>query len=713
MLEEVRKNLPKYCHERLLEGISSLTPPQEEAVRKGIFSEKNFIIVSPTASGKTLIAEMAFCYEIVNNGKKAVYVVPLRSIAFEKYEEFRKKYEGLFKVAISVGDYDSSDPWLREYDLIIVTAEKLDSLIRHKADWLREVGLLVVDEIHLIGSKSRGATLEILITKMKLLSNPRIIALSATIENWEELSNWLGGEVVLSNWRPVKLLHKIYFKSLLINDSKYELDSDYRDPYRAICEDTLKKGKQIIFFINSRKRAEALAKKLSSITKKYLSEAEKLSLKNLSDRIKNVLEIPTEQCLKLGEVVLDGVAFHHAGLLNEQRILIEKHFREGLIKVICATPTLAMGVNLPAFRVFIEKERRGGWISPIEYHQMAGRAGRPGFEEYGEAITLAKYEEEIEKIREYYHSGRLNEVKSSLFSEGILRTHLLSLISDGFIRDGKSMEHFFRNTFFYYQRRDLGRILEVCQSIISKFIEWNFVEEESGYYFPTKLGKRVSELYIDPLTAKRLIDFMKRDVKRDEIFFLYSVASSEEMKPLPEFGIKEFPVLKDFYERYKDSFPEEEPEAWEWSDFYSRVKMVAILKNWIDEVPEKVILERFGISPGDLRSYVSISEWIAYSMEEIGKIIGFEDVDKVNLIRRRLRHGVREELLDLVKIKYIGRVRARILYNYGIKNEKDILEAGIEKIKSILGKKTGEKVYYYVKGEVKKVSENLLDYLST
>lgn len=194
------------------EGISELRPAQEKAVKAGLLEGKNLLVCTPTASGKTLIAEIAAGKHILDRKGKTVYIVPLVALANEKYKEFKRKYEGIFKVALSVGDFDSSDQYLIDYDLIICTAEKLDSLIRHQAPWLRFVSLVVVDEIHLLNDISRGPTLEILITILKqMLSKIQIIGLSATIGNPRELAEWLNAEVVEDNWRPVPLHKGIYF----------------------------------------------------------------------------------------------------------------------------------------------------------------------------------------------------------------------------------------------------------------------------------------------------------------------------------------------------------------------------------------------------------------------------------------------------------------------------------------------------------------------
>ncbi len=188
------------------EGITTFRPAQEKALNAGLLEHKSLLICTPTASGKTLIAEMAAMKGILEGKGKAIYIVPLIALANEKYKEFKRKYGHLCKVALSIGDLDTSDPYLVEYDLIICTAEKLDSLIRHHSPWLSFVSLVVIDEIHLINDVERGPTLEILITVLKqVLKTVQIIGLSATIGNPDELAEWLGATLIEDTWRPVPL----------------------------------------------------------------------------------------------------------------------------------------------------------------------------------------------------------------------------------------------------------------------------------------------------------------------------------------------------------------------------------------------------------------------------------------------------------------------------------------------------------------------------
>ncbi len=188
------------------EGITTFRPAQEKALNAGLLENKSLLICTPTASGKTLIAEMAAMKHILEGKGKAIYIVPLIALANEKYKEFKRKYGHLCKIALSIGDLDSADPYLVEYDFIICTAEKLDSLIRHHSPWLSYVSLVAIDEIHLLNDVERGPTLEILITVLKkILKNVQLIGLSATIGNPEELAEWLNSTLIEDSWRPVPL----------------------------------------------------------------------------------------------------------------------------------------------------------------------------------------------------------------------------------------------------------------------------------------------------------------------------------------------------------------------------------------------------------------------------------------------------------------------------------------------------------------------------
>ena len=209
-LSSIKKELPNSVYGVLSKEIKELRPSQEKAVNAGLFKGENILVCTPTASGKTLIAEMLMLKRILEENGKAVYIVPLKALAMEKYKEFKKKYS-MIDIALSIGDLDSNDKGLKNKDIIIATSEKLDSLIRHKVSWLEEIKVIVVDEIHLLNEVGRGPTLEILLTILKEKTDAQILGLSATIGNPQELADWLNAKLVIDTWRPVELKKGVYF----------------------------------------------------------------------------------------------------------------------------------------------------------------------------------------------------------------------------------------------------------------------------------------------------------------------------------------------------------------------------------------------------------------------------------------------------------------------------------------------------------------------
>ncbi len=211
-LDSIKDKIPPELYDAILAaGVSELRPSQEKSVKAGLLDGKSLLVCTPTASGKTLIAELAAVSAILNGKGKAVYIVPLKALATEKFNDFRKRYGHFLKVSLSTGDFDSSDSHLSDSGIIICTAEKLDSLIRHSVPWLGMVAVVIIDEIHLLNDAGRGPVLEILITLLRqLLPKAQFVGLSATIGNPNELAAWLGAEPVNDNWRPVRLYHGVY-----------------------------------------------------------------------------------------------------------------------------------------------------------------------------------------------------------------------------------------------------------------------------------------------------------------------------------------------------------------------------------------------------------------------------------------------------------------------------------------------------------------------
>ncbi len=690
--------------------IEKLYDYQREILEKGLLNE-SLVLSAPTNSGKTLIAIIAIAKELQKNSK-AVYIAPLVSLANEKYEELKNIFFDK-KVALSVGDYDSADSYLAYYDLIVTTPEKLDSLIRHEAEWIYDIKLIVFDEIHLLADYNRGANSEFLLTKLKfLIPNAKIIALSATIKNAEEIAKWLNANCYKTNFRPIPLYEGVFYKNkIILKDKEIEIESEELE---GLVKYVLNKGKQILIFAPTRKQAESLAKKLSEITKYYVNE----NLSELSKQILNVLETPTKQCKELAELVKKGAAFHHAGLLFKQRNLIEKAFKEGKIKLIISTTTLAFGLNLPSFCVLIYslKRKEGAksyYIPVLEEKQMVGRAGRIPYDNFGFGLLYAKSESEKEFLFKKYVLGEIEEIYSNIGNDVVLRSHLLSLIATNFANDLKSIKSFFKKTFFYHQTKNWKFLKEKILKWLKKLIEWKFVKIENKKLIATRIGKRVSELYIDPLSANILIEGIKRFSNHDEFSLLSLISNCTEMKFLVSVRESEIENLTKIYYKNKDKFLFEVPEEFdiEFEYFLNTLKLTLVLQDWINEETEEKIFEKYKIAPGELRVILDNADWLLYSMQELCILIGKLDVlKKIRKLRIRIKYGIKEELIELIRIEGIGRVKARKLYNSGIKDILTLKKVPLITLEILLGPKTARKVKEIIEDENKLNQKILKDF---
>ena len=680
-------------------GIHSLTPPQEQAVLNGLLDGKNIVVASPTASGKTLVAEIAAINTVLTHGMKAVYIGPMRALVSEKFEEFKKNYPYL-KSAISIGDLDSNDPWLSDFELIFMSTEKFDSLIRHGVDWLGSVGCIVFDELHTIGDQSRGPTLELLITKLKDTTKAQIVALSATIGNAEELAKWLSARLVKSDYRPVPLRKGVVngdYINYIDKSAKEKLGMDSAPPELRVIDDTLGRGKQALVFYSTKRNAEAGAARISEYVNGELSDAEKEKLNEVAENVLNVLQRPTEQCKKLSGLVRKGVAFHHSGLMNQQRWYIEDAFKRGLIKVICSTTTLALGVNTPAHTVLVKDTSRysnglgSERLGVNEVLQLFGRAGRPGYDTEGRALLIAKNSENAKELVRRYLEAEPEPIDSGLGMAPAMRMHVLAFIAEDFLNSTSALEEFMLHTFYGYQYGRSRHIREVVREVLESLEQWGFIiREGKERYTATRIGKRVSELYIDPLSARWIIEALS--MKQDLIGVLYMISNTLEMRPYLR-ATEEAESMYVHYRHLNKSIWQdyEKDESLGYYDPVGAFSTALMLYDWINEAREDVLINKYATTPGAIYSKLAIADWIAYSATELAKLVK-ANAREITDIRIRIKYGIKEELLDLVRLEQIGRVRARMLYSNGITSVAEV-KANRAKVEKILGKEVTQRVF--------------------
>jgi helicase len=736
------------------QGIEELYPPQAEAVEAGVTEGDSLVASIPTASGKTLIAALAMLAAIdrgaagpgsdgapASAGGKALYIVPLRALASEKQADF-EEYEAYgLDVGVSTGNYESEGGWLADKDIIVATSEKVDSLVRNDAKWLDDLSCVVADEVHLVDDSERGPTLEVTLAKLRSLNeNLQTVALSATIGNADELADWLDAELVDSDWRPIDLQKGVHYgEALHLEDgsqSRVPVGSS-EDQTAAVVRDTLEDDGSSLVFVNSRRNAEAAARRLTGTTENFLTAEERQRLADIAAEIREVSDTETSE--DLADAVEAGAAFHHAGLAREHRSLVEDAFRERLLKVVSATPTLAAGVNTPSRRVVVRDWRRydgtvGGMqpLSVLEVHQMMGRAGRPGLDPYGEAVLVASSHDELDELFERYVWADPEPVQSKLAAEPALRTHILATVASNFARSRQGLLDFLEGTLYAEQTGDRDRLATVTDNVIEYLVRNDFLEREASHasesraaepreregeeLSPTSLGHTVSRLYLDPMSAAEMLDGLRAAARSSgpstadaaeaadepggfqtasELREQAEGAGQADGEPdLSALGLYHLVArTPDMYELYLRSGDEETyteiayereeellgraPSEYEdrFDDWLSALKTARLLEDWASEADEETLTERYDVGPGDIRGKVETTQWLLGAAESLVSEVDVDAAPAIREARTRAEHGVREELVDLAGVRGVGRKRARRLYEAGIETRADLREA--------------------------------------
>lgn len=695
-------DMPEEAMKLLMGNFTDFNPVQKAALEEGVLEGNNLVVAAPTASGKTLIAEMAILRNFYKEGK-TIYLCPLRALAYEKYEDFQKYKQLGMKIVISTGDFDKVEKFTG-YDLIILSNEKADSLLRHNA--LPNISLIIADEVHLINDVGRGPTLEVVLTRL-MESKPHILALSATISNAKEIAEWLNAKLVKSDYRPIKLEKGTLYPdgdshTLDLENEKEEID-DSRDSDLVFVNNVLGE-KQALIFVSTRRSAEATAEKIKFVNNNELNK--------IATEVESALSVPTKQCKRLAGCVRQGTAFHHAGLMAKQRKLIENAFKDRKIKILTATPSLAMGINLPAHTVLIRDTKRydseygSGYLPVLEVQQMMGRAGRPKYDKEGRAIIIGKTKKEAKELKEMYIDGEPEPIYSKLSVEPVLRMHTLALIASETTKTKNELRDFFSRTFFAHQYKKIDEVIKRVEKILKELESFKFIKIGSkdtdfitSDFIPafdidkdvqlkaTLLGKKVSDLYIDPLSAAFIINNISASSSLEQLMII--VRCNE---------IHTLNVRKTETGEIEDSLTKSgitTPDVWDvdYYDFLCAFKTALVFQDWIDEKTEDYILDKYGVAPGELYNKITSGEWLLYAGRELALILRKKDeANNWNKTRLRVKEGVREELLKLTVLKGIGRARARKLYNAGIKTYSDIKTAGLPEIGKIVGPKVAKQI---------------------
>ena len=665
--------------------IEEFNPAQKAVIESGYLEDKsNYIICIPTASGKTVLGVLPALKTILDGGK-AVYAAPLLSIQNEKVKEFKAFEEH----GISVGKHPASS------DLSVMVFESFDALTRFSWNTLRDVDTLIIDEFHMIGEFTRGPTLEAAITRAKII-NPsmRIIALSATLRNIEEIEGWLEGKCVEHDYRPVPL-HKEVLDAEMFNTK------NKNDVIVKVLEKSIKDSSQALAFVSTRRFTESLATYVSKKIDKKINVKQRESFKEVAEKILDVPKrkgsLPTTTCLKLAESIEHGVAFHHAGLFNEQKEIIEDEFRNGNILMITATPSLMYGVNLPSKTVVIRDNTRWTAQGPqpipvFDYEQMSGRAGRPQYDDVGYSYLIAKTMDEAMNLEAYYIEGEIELTNSKLVDnkDAILK-QIIAQISSTLSKNLDELTEFFSKTLYGYQMANnpsmamfaADSIRYELENSLEFLLQNGIIRATPEGLKTTDFGSLIAKSNYSVETAVKIKEYISGITEINVNEFIYALCETPDV-----------PLISFKGRKAKDPVRDKLSEAGLFAVDIGNPEATAVsLMEWIDERNEYEIENRYSVySASTRRSAYEASRLVKFAKDTSEVLGNYSNLKDFDILSARLYYGVKEDIIPLViSVKRLGRKRARNLVNIFGNDLSGVSENELQKVEGI-GPKLAEKI---------------------
>ena len=618
--------------------IKEFNPAQKAVIESGYLEDKsNYIISIPTASGKTVLGILPALKTILNGGK-AIYAAPLLSIQNEKVKEFKAFEEH----GIKVGKHPSNS------DLSVMVFESFDALTRFSWNVLREVDTLIIDEFHMIGEYSRGPTLESAITRAKII-NPslRIIALSATLKNIDEIEQWLDGKTVEHNYRPVPLNKEVLDAEMFNTKNK-------NDVIVKIVEKAIEDNSQALSFVSTRRFTESLATYVAKKIDKKTTKEQKQKFKQVADKLLEVPKkkgsLPTTTCLKLAEAAEKGVVFHHAGLFNEQKEIIEDEFRKGNILMITATPSLMYGVNLPSKYVVIRDHTR--WTSngpasiPVfDYEQMSGRAGRPQYDDVGYSYLVAKTMDEAFDLEARYVNGEIELTNSKLIdNKDAIYKQIIAQIASSLSKNLDDLNDFFGKTLYGFQMKNNPSMSMFAQdslnweleSALEFLLQNGIIRATPEGLKTTDFGNLIAKSNYAVETAVKIKEYVSTMEKLNPAEMIYALAETPDL-----------PLISFKGRKSKDPVRDKLSECGLFAVDIGNPEATAVsLIEWIDERNEYEIENAYNVySASTRRSAYEASRLVKFAKNTLEVLGNYSNLKDMDYLSARLYYGVKESPL--------------------------------------------------------------------
>ncbi|MEO0373759.1 MAG: DEAD/DEAH box helicase [Cyanobacteria bacterium P01_A01_bin.17] len=624
-----------------------LSPAQQTILESGLLTIGfNCVLQMPTGSGKTWLAEQAI-ENVLNRNQRAIYLTPLRALASELTSRWQQRFAPK-AVGVFTGDYTAQAypvPY-QQAQLLVMTPEKLDACIRSWRShwhWLPEVDLVVVDELHLLGDPHRGSRLEgALLRLMRLNPFARILGLSATLGNRQELADWLNGVEYVSSWRPIPLSWQVV---------RYKRAQDKPVLLSQAVHHNLEKGGQTLVFVQSRRRAESLAK--------FLKESGLCA------------------------------AHHHAGLDHADRKQIEHAFRSGELSVLVATATLEMGLNLPVRQVVLYDLQGFDGVDfvPLPVNniwQRAGRAGRPGLDSSGEVVLIAP---KWDRWAEQYPKGRFEAIRSGLSRASALAEQVIAEVASGLCRTQVQLETVFAQSLAAKQHA-LVSVPRTIEDMLQADMLRELDFEGQTRLRATRLGYIAVRHMLSPQTVLLFKRVLEKYSELSFLDLLMLAASSEDCQTLIPV---DFEVLEELSQSLSQeasnllNLPREKLMSLLGADgkrLLAILHTALIARTWTRLGDTSIVADKQGCYAFEVECLRESMERLLTAMVEIAIIPILNpkspDLDwvtpseKVRILAHMVSTGLDEQAVTLTLISGIGAKMARQLQQAGIADVEDL-----------------------------------------
>ncbi len=691
-------------------GFEQLTDVQQRALAAGVASGQSLVVCAPTSSGKTLVGEIAVL-QALHRGHRCLYLVSHKALANQKYTDFQTRFssdeaDSLGTVGLSTGDREEGN---LQADILIATYEKgLVLVLTGQIDPKNSV--VVADELQIIGEATRGPNIETLCAVLRQRGMRQFLALTATIENPEDLAAWLRCSLVQSHTRDVDLQQEIWYQGLGYGVTFGQDVGEHLNPMDGYPDDTLdavdylldQDRSPILVFVESRREASRYAKDFARQRQRRASGigvAEQLDL----------FSEPTEGSENLRNSAERRIALHTADLTPQERQVIEQGFLDGSFDVCFATSTLAAGVNFPFKTVMFPKltyehgDRHGTRITRGDYRNMSGRAGRLGLHDSGYAVLLPK------NTLERNHANGLvlpdNDNVYSRLAKLSMRRAVLTLLAARVAGTTPAIRDFFENTYYWHlilerNPAKLDKIIAKAEQALDWLIDAELAEQYDDTYLATPLGQATARSGLLPATARAFVVLLKQHAEHFEEHFndfvgglIHWVCCSDEFTgqapsrflPYPIGGLA--PGSSTFVSGQQLLCPVDRNDA-------RLCQSVHALILFVRGIEDRKITRLTNMSSGSVHRLAIDVSWILNGCHAIAAVPDLACLQKVGnqlaMLARRVRWGSPAEALDLIRVAErasvpgFGRQRAMALVNKGVTTFEDVETLGAERLTKIL-----------------------------